>query len=115
MGELEKRGLGWKRRSSVWSQSPPDTAKNSRTKKMGRASAIWSKPWPTPEVMAIDSASTRTITNATIRVEMNRTTGNWRFALRIAFDFTEGILPPPAAVEKKRAAKSDFRRRHKNQ
>ena len=72
---------------------------------MGRASAIWSKLWPAPEVMVIDSASTRAITDATISVQMNRTSGDCCFALRIASDSTEGILPPPAAGEKKRAGK----------
>jgi uncharacterized damage-inducible protein DinB len=42
---------------------------------------------------------------------MNRTSGDCCFALRIAFDFTEGILPPPAAGEKKRAGKVQISRR----
>ena len=44
MREVENRGLGSVKKSSTCSQSPIDVAKNKKTKKMGKASEIWSKP-----------------------------------------------------------------------
>jgi hypothetical protein len=94
--EVETRGLGSVKKSSTWSQSPTGVAKNKKTKKIGKASAIWSKLWPGPEVMAIDRTSTRAIMDMTANVHMDRISPDCCFALGIASDSTEGILPSPA-------------------
>jgi hypothetical protein len=93
--EVEYRGLGSGKKSSTCSQSPIDVAKNKKTKKMGKASEIWSKPGPAPEAMAMDSTSSRAIRDRTANAHIDRPGRNCCFALRITPDSTEGILPCP--------------------
>jgi hypothetical protein len=93
--EVESRGLGSVKKSSTCSQSPIHVAKNKKTKKMGKASEIWSKPGPAPEAMAMDSTSSRAIRERTANVHIDPTGKNCCFALRITSDSTEGVLPCP--------------------
>jgi hypothetical protein len=93
--EVENRGLGSGKKSSTCSQSPIDVAKNKKTKKMGKASEIWSKPGPAPEAMAMDNTSSRAIRDRTANAHIDRPGKKCRFALRITSDSTEGVLPFP--------------------
>jgi hypothetical protein len=93
--EVESCALGSVKESSTGSQSPIDVAKNKRTKKIGKASEIWSKPGPAPEAMAVDSTSSRAIRDRTANAHIDRAGKNCCFALRITSDSTEGILPCP--------------------
>jgi hypothetical protein len=42
--EAESLGFNSRKKSSIWSQPPVDTARNKKMMKIGNASVIWSKP-----------------------------------------------------------------------
>jgi hypothetical protein len=71
------------------SQSPSDVGKNRNKKKMGNASAVWSKLCAALSVVAMDRIRIRAIATTTTVAHANRPIQHCFVALVIGVDFIE--------------------------